>query len=274
MPVLDFHVHVGRRDHLTPSFIDYYGTVLGPEALQVLDDLTPEGMSHYLDGEAVDHAVVLAEYSPSVTGVVPNEFTADFCSRSHRLTAFGSLDPRSRDNAGEQVEYCVKRLGCKGIKLLPSYGHYSPSDPWLYPAYEVAQNLNVPVMFHTGTSLFPGTKVRYAHPLLLDEVAEDFRRLSIVMSHGGRPFWYKEAEWMLRRHANVFVDISGIPPQHLLEAFPKMDQLSERFVFGSDWPNIPSVGAQVARIQALPLSQRTLDNLLWDNGARLLSFDR
>jgi len=215
----------------------------------------------------------LAEYSPCATGVVPSEFVSHFCSKVDCLIPFGSLDLNSEVDPGLQTERYVKELGCRGLKLLPSYGHFFPNDPRLFPAYEVARDLGIPIMFHTGTSLFPGTRVCFADPLLWDDVAEQFRDLEIVLCHGGRPFWYKQAEWMLARHKNVSIDISGIPPKQLRAAFPKWEKHPERFLFGSDWPNISSIAAQVRQIEQLHLRPETLEALLWGNASRLLGID-
>lgn len=270
MTVLDFHVHIGRREHLTSRFVQYYEALLGPGVLELLDGITPGSFLAYLDREGIDYAVVLSEYSPQVTGAVPSEFTAQFCAGSERLIPFGSVNLDGSVDPAVQVERCVKELACRGLKLLPSYGGYYPDDPRILPAYEVARDLGIPVMFHTGTSLFPGTRIRYAHPLLLDDVAEDFPGLTIIMCHAGRPFWYKEAEWMVHRHPNVYIDISGIPPKQLPHVLPKLERFPDRFLFGSDWPNLQSIGDQVSRVRSLPFKPSTIQAILWDNAARLL----
>lgn len=273
MRVLDIHIHIGRREHLTPRFISYFEETFGPDLLLLMDTFTPEAFDRFLGGEGVERGVILSEYSPQATGVVPSEFVAEVARQTDRLIPFGSIDLRSPVDTGIQTERCVKELGCRGLKLLPPYGHFYPADPGLFPAYEVARELDIPVMFHTGTSLFPGTRVRFADPLLLDDVAEEFPELAIVMSHGGRPFWYKQAEWMLARHKRVYIDISGIPPKQLLTAFPKLEKFPDRFLFGSDWPNIASIADQVRRVQQLSLRTATLSAILWDNAARLLKID-
>lgn len=272
--ILDIHAHIGRRRQLNPRMIDYFEETIGPETLGVLDHITPESFLGYLDQEGVDYCAFLAEYSPETTGIIPSEFIAGFCRSSDRLIPIGSVDLGSAEDAASQTERCVKELGCRGLKLLPSYGHFYPDDPRILPAYEVARDLGIPVMFHTGTSLFPGSRIRYANPLLLDDVAEDFPDLTIVMCHGGRPFWYKESEWMLARHRNCHIDVTGIPPKQLPEIFPKLEKFSDRFVFGSDWPNIPSIGRQVEAIRELPLSTSVIGRLLWEIGARMLGLDR
>ncbi len=270
MKILDFHIHVGRSTHLIPKMIEHLRETMGEAALQLLDKLTTESFLHFLSMEGVDQGVLLADYSPKVTGEVPNDFVKEFCGSSGTLIPFASIKFSSSVEPAAQVESAVVELGCRGVKLLPSYAHFYPDDPRILPVYESAQSLEIPVMFHTGTSLFPGTRIKYAHPLLLDEIAENFSRLSIVMSHGGRPFWYKEAEWLLMRHKNMYIDISGIPARQLKTNFPKIEKLSDRFIFGSDWPNIPSIKAQASKIMEQKFSETFLKKLFWENGMRLV----
>ncbi|MFH0957434.1 MAG: amidohydrolase family protein [Pseudomonadota bacterium] len=269
--VIDFHVHVGKREHLNTAFISYFIEQYGMTALEAMDALTPESFSAFLDSQNVSKAVLLSEYSPEVTGIVPVEFTVNFAGNREKLIPFGSININSDLDTGAQAEHALAALGCKGLKLLPSYGFYYPYDRRLYAAYEAASKLGAVVMFHTGTSLFPKTRIRYANPLLLDDVANDFPNLNIVMSHGGRPFWYAEAEWLLRRHPNVFVDISGIPPLQLPKNFPKLEKFDDRFVFGSDWPNVISIRNQIDQVTRLPYKVETIEAILFRNAARLLS---
>ena len=273
MNLIDIHIHVGKREHLTDSFLNYFLQQFGEAALKAMDDLTPDNFTRFLEVEGVDKGVLLSEYSPQVTGVVPNEFTAEFAGGSDRLIPFASIDINSSTDTGVQAEYALRDLGCKGLKLLPSYGYYFPNDPRMYAAYEVAQSYSVTVMFHTGTSLFPKTRVRFADPLLLDDVAVDFPKLKIVMCHGGRPFWYQESEWMLRRHPNLFIDISGIPPFQLPRNFPKLEKLYDRFIFGSDWPNVVSIKSQADQVRRLPYKPEIVESILWKNATRILNID-
>ncbi len=273
MRVLDFHLHIGRREHLNPRMISFFHTLFGTGVLEFLDTLTPDALVSFLDSQGVEKAVVLAEHSPHATGIIPNSFVADFCSGSDRLIPVASLDPNSVPDTGSALEEAVGELGCKALKLYPSYAYFYPNDERLYPAYETASGLGIPVMLHTGSSVFPGSRIKYADPLLLDDVAEDFPDLNIVLCHGGRPFWYKQAEWMLLRHRNVHIDISGIPPKRLPEAFPKLDRFRDRFIFGSDWPQVPVIRDHADKLAGLSWPEELLQDVLWANGARLLHID-
>ncbi len=270
MNVIDFHIHMGRRHHLTEHLIEFLKKDIGEEVLQQLDNITPQELSEFLASQGVDHAVMLAEYTPKTTGIVPNEFVSEFCGLTDRLIPFCSVNLEGETTPAAQVEHAINELGCRGIKLLPPYAHFYPDDPRILPVYEIASNLGIPIMFHTGTSLFPGSRIRYANPLLLDDVAEDFPNLTIIMCHAGRPFWYAESEWMIRRHKNIYVDIAGIPPKQIPAIFPKLDRFPDRFIFGSDWPNIPSIRDQIDCVREFPFRPEVIDAILWGNAARLL----
>jgi hypothetical protein len=71
----------------------------------------------------------------------------------------------------------------------------------------------------------------------LDDVALDFPDLRIIMAHGGRPLWMDEAFFIMRRHRNVYLELSGIPPLRLLEYFPRIEEIGDRVVWGTDWPS-------------------------------------
>lgn len=272
MPLLDFHLHVGTKHHWTPWVMSYFAKTNPEYTKRMSEKINYKTVIAYLDSQAVDKAVVLSEYAPKTTGVVSNEFTAAFCWGSERLIPFGSI---SLDNGAEQpavqAEHCIRALGCRGLNLLPTYAHFYPTDPRLLPVYEVASAHGVPVMFHTGTSILKGSRLRYGHPFLLDDVADDFPNLKIVMCHGGRPFWYSEAEWMLCRHENCYIDISGIPPSRLPTIFPHLEKFRDRFLFGSDWPAIRSIAQHARKIEELPFSSLTIEAMLWGNGSHLLA---
>ena len=124
----------------------------------------------------------------------------------------------------EAREKYIVEMGFKGLKLYPTYQHFFPNQNDVYPIYEKALELNIPVMFHTGSSIYKHSKLKYGDPLYLDEVAADFPDLKIVMAHSGRGFWYDKAFFISRIHKNLYMEISGLPPQKLLHYFPDLEK--------------------------------------------------
>ena len=153
-----------------------------------------------------------------------------------------------------------------------SWPDRTPNEAVMYPLYARAEELGLPVMFHTGTSRFAGTRLRLAQPMLLDDVAVDFPRLPILMAHAGRGVWYEEAALLATLHENVYLEISGLPARNLERYFPRLERVAEKMVFGSDFPGLPSVAENIAIIRGL-FSSEVARKVLWDNGTRLLGLD-
>ncbi len=144
----------------------------------------------------------------------------------------------------------------------------------MYPLYAKAQELGIPMLVHTGSSVFKGARIKYGDPLHLDDVAIDFPELNILMAHSGRPFWYEQAFWMARQHKNVYMEVSGLPAKNLLEYFPRLEMLASKVVYGSDWPGNPDLQRNVKAIRALPISDEAKQAILYDNAARILKIDK
>ncbi|MCK5563402.1 amidohydrolase family protein, partial [Candidatus Bathyarchaeota archaeon] len=81
---------------------------------------------------------------------------------------------------------------------------------------------------------------------------------------------YDIAFFLAKRHRNVHIDISGLPPKNLLKYFPDLEEIGDKVIFGSDWPGVPSVKVNVDAIQRLPLKTETKRKILGENALKLL----
>ena len=105
---------------------------------------------------------------------------------------------------------------------------------------------------------------RFADCFKRAPVFDYFPKLKILMAHGGRPLWMNTAFFLLRRHRNVFLDISGIPPKSLLKYFPRLEEIAHKTLFGTDWPGpgVPDIRQNLDEFRALPLSESTKETIL------------
>lgn len=149
---------------------------------------------------------------------------------------------------------------------------YRVGDEGLAAIYATAEEMRRPVMIHTGTSIFPGARNRFADPIAVDDVAVDFPRLSLILAHAGRPLYMETAVFLARRHPNVHMDLSGIPPKKLLEYLPRLEELSDKCLWGTDYPSpgVLSIRRNIEEFLALPLSEAARERILWSNAATLL----
>jgi predicted TIM-barrel fold metal-dependent hydrolase len=232
---------------------------------------SPKAFLKYLDSAGVDRAVLINYVAPEVIGFTAgvNQYVADYTKENpKRLISCGGLHPRTSNNILQDVEE-ILRLKIRMIKIHPPHQLLFPNDyqngvKELEIIYRAAEANGIPVMFHTGTSIFHGARNRYGDPIFIDDVAVDFPKMKILLAHGGRPLWMHTSFFLLRRHHNVFLDISGIPPNALLKYFPRLDEIAHKTLFGTDWPGpgVPEIRKNVEDFKALPLREETKQQIL------------
>ncbi len=274
MTITDCHIHIQPVEMFKPAAHDVMKRARG-----TYDDVleycrNPKALLNYLDSIAVDRAVLINYVAPEVMGFTPevNQWVADYCKEDpKRLIPCGSVHPRHTKNVEVDMEQLI-RLGIRLIKIHPPHQLLFPNDYLsrvreLETIYAMAQNAGFPVMVHTGTSIFPNARNKYGDPIHLDDVAVDFPKLKILMAHGGRPLWMNTAFFLLRRHKNIYLDISGIPPKSLLEYFPRLEEIAVRTLFGTDFPcpGIPDIKKNLDQVRALPLKDETKTKILSTN---------
>ena len=103
-----------------------------------------------------------------------NDAAAALASRApDKIIGFMSVHPDEPDVIDE-IERSVHDLGLRGMKLGPNYQGFDPVLGNAFRVYRKAQELGLPIVFHQGTSPFPDAPLRYAHPMVMDEIAAEF----------------------------------------------------------------------------------------------------
>ena len=275
-PVIDFHIHTIYYDYSTPGLMEFFEKncrdAAGDLPAYIEKYKDPATFAAHLNDSGADYGVILAEYCPINTGIATNENVYNFCLGQKSLIPFACLNPYMLSNPAAELERLVKDMGFRGLKLYPSYDLFYPNDPIMYPVYSKAQELGIPVMMHTGSSTFYGTRIKYCDPIFFDDLAVDFPNLNLLMCHSGRGFWYDRAFFLSRLHKNLYMEISGLPPQKLFDYFPEFERNADKIIFGTDWPAL-NIKANIAGIRALPLKEENIAKILGGNAARLLKID-
>ncbi len=269
LKVIDFHIHIGRKEHWHEWVHSFQKAAQSEYYDRYEEMIDPVKFAAYLKSHQIERAVILPEISPITTGTVSNEYVFDFCRDKDIFLPFCTINPTLVSDLAQELKKFID-MGAKGIKLYPSYNHFFPNEKKIYSVYSLAVEHGLPVLVHTGSSVFKGSKIKYANPLHLDDVAADFPELSILMAHSGRGLWYEEAFFLSRLHKNLYLEISGLPPKNLLNYFPDMEKNIDKYVYGSDWPGIKTIDINVHAIQELPLAEVSVKKILYDNAARIL----
>ena len=276
MNVFDVHIHVQPWQNVKPEALALIEDDAHADAREILS--TPENVLRYLDGEGVERACCINYVSPDVMGFTRevNDWIANF-TKDHRdrLIAVGSVNPLHEMNVRDEIRR-VLDLGIGMIKIHPPHQLFSPNayrgELWpLAEIYRECEERGVPVMFHTGTSIFPKARTVFADPMPIDDVAIDFPKLPIILAHAGRPLYGETAFFLARRHPNVNIDVSGIPPKTLLRYFPRLAAIADKVLWGTDWPSpgVISIRKNIADFRALGLGEEVERKVLWENATRL-----
>jgi predicted TIM-barrel fold metal-dependent hydrolase len=269
--ILDFHTHPWRPEDLAPATVAFIRRI-SPAVREHGDRLhDPEYAADVLRAQGIEHAVMLAEHCPRSSGNVRSETVLELCRQSRGFfLPFASVDPNTDPDPLSLLQAYLDQ-GIVGLKLYPSYQFWYPNDVRAYPLYEACEKAGIPVLFHIGSSVIPGTRMKYCDPIYLDDLAVDFPRLNVVMAHGGRGFWYDACAFLAAHHPNFHIDVTGLVPDRLLEHFPALERISRKVVFGSDWPALPRTPEQNAQtIRGLGLSHEATERILYGNAAALL----
>ena len=275
IPLIDAHVHAARLPTLKSSWKEWADRFGADVPLNELYDeegtLIPQRFDEYMAAEGVDVAILLCEYSPKATGIQPIEDLLPITQYNpERFKLMANLNPHYHFPLTDELERQMG-LGAVGPKLHPVHGGFAPNDPALYPVYGVCQREGLPVVIHCGTSVFPGSTNRYADPILMEDVARDFPDLTVVLAHGGRGWWYNAAAFLATMRPNVWIEISGLPPQKLPEYYARYDfeRLAKKMIFGTDWPGVPGNRANALVLFELGLKRETLEKILYKNALRV-----
>ncbi|HUK89003.1 MAG TPA: amidohydrolase family protein [Blastocatellia bacterium] len=228
-------------------------------------------------------AVIFAIDAESRSGdrYVGNDYVASVVAKyPGQFIGFASVDPWKGAMAVRELERAVTELGLRGLKMMQITQAFFPNDERFYPLWEKCSALGVPVLFHTGQTGVgagspggAGLKLKYAQPLLIDDVAADFPDLKIIMAHPAVP-WQEEQLSVALHKANVYIDLSGWSPKYFRPILVQYAStlLQDKVLFGSDYPAIQP-DRWLKDFEALGLKEEVQQKILLENARKLLGIE-
>lgn len=225
MTIIDCHTHIGKNENINYS----------------VDQLLRS-----MDKAHIDKSLVFAGELNDCS----NDFLLkEILPHKDRLYGIAAFHP-NQDNNYEimKLKYLLESGNIFGVKFYLGYDYWYPTDEKIYSALNMMSAFDIPAIFHCGDCLnsVKGAKLKYAHPLGIDEVAVDFPDQKIVIAHLAYP-WHRDAAEVVYKNKNVFTDISGFVygnfgldnERHfkkVLDEFVEISGNSDKILFGSDAP--------------------------------------
>jgi hypothetical protein len=263
--IIDSHTHIYPETHAAKTI----KTVKERSGIQVYSDGTEKSLLASMNQAGVDLSLVsnIATRPGQVKPI--NQWLHDRSSK--KILALATWHPDLAMGPEKIAE--LKQRGFKGFKFHPDYQDFFVDDRRMYPFYEIAATLDLPILFHAGLDLGLPDPI-HCTPQGLRKVLETFPGLRIVAAHmGGDQAWEETEAELLGR--DIYLDTSFVlrkMPPLILERFFKKHAI-ERFLFGSDSP----WGGQVQDLEfllSLPfLNEKEKEMVLGQNAARLYRID-
>jgi predicted TIM-barrel fold metal-dependent hydrolase len=244
--IIDAHLHV-----VNPN-------LPGSKAINALLDgpaqTLAEALRKEMDEVGVEQALAmgcLTTDPEDPLGIVSTERVTSLMPSVHII---GVADPRRTD--GDHLSRVEQHLAAGrvvALKCYLGYLYYGPKSPGYAPYIQTGRPLHLPVIFHTGDTYSSSAKLKFAHPLLIDEVAVEHPDVHFVAAHFGNP-WLMDAALVVYKNHNVWADLSGllvgdsayfsdVQRRGVVQAVARrvaeaMDfsEKPDHFLYGSDWP--------------------------------------
>jgi len=273
--IIDAHVHVPRLSTVSAAWYqwarDYSKNEPWHEAFGPDGDPSPRRFDALMAGQGVAVALLFAEYSPRATGIQPADDLLPIIEYNpERFRLVANVNPEIHPDVVAEAKRQLA-MGAVAVKVHPVHGGFRPDTPVLRGVYELCAERDVPLVTHTGPSIFPGSTPEAGDPNLLRPIAEMFPTLTVVLAHGGRGGHYEDAADMALSHPNIWLDLAGLPPKRLPVYYQATDltKLARKWIFGTDWPGVPGIAANARAIADLGLPPDVLDGVLAGNARRV-----
>lgn len=158
----------------------------------------------------------------------------------NRLWGMASMNPHFYpEDYDRETRRCIKELGFVGMKITPpGHGCTANCKDGMH-VFELAQELGVPVMVHSGLG------IPFSSPVNIQDAAKTFPDVKIVLAHCGANFCTSEAILMAQMYDRVYLEPSGAG----LEACIAMVEAvgPEKIMFSTDV--IPQTATEVEKFR-------------------------
>jgi len=273
LAAFDVHVHLESTDARTAADTaakKYFGDSGAPREGNAL--------AEYYRSKNI--AFVIFAVDEQLTGRtrVTNEEVVHFAEENSDIAIpFASIDPNRGTLGVQEAKRLVSAGKVRGLKLHPPVQKFVPNDLLAYPLYEVFAEARLPVIFHTGHSGLGtgmpgggGIRLKYGHPMPIDDVAVDFPEMPIIMAHPSFP-WQDEAISICLHKPNVYIDLSGWSPKYFPPTLIQYANtlLKDKILFGSDYPLI-TPDRWLADFEKIAIRDEVRPLILKENALRLL----
>ncbi|MCG8406808.1 MAG: amidohydrolase family protein [Phycisphaerales bacterium] len=241
--IVDCHTHIWESpEQLGKAKLELQSRIHRGMEASAREGAMPDASAeqHLRASEPVDKSFVLGFKSRYLSAEIPSDLVSSYVKQHpDKLIGVAGIDPTNLNEALEEMQRAYDEHGMRAITVSPAAQDFHPADSRAMQVFSEAARLKKPVFVHQGIHFSPASKMEFARPSLLDEVARELPQLKLVIAHLGYP-WIDECIVLLGKHPNVFADISSLihRPWQAYDALLAVYQYGviDKLLFGSDFP--------------------------------------
>ncbi len=232
----------------------------------------------------ITHAIVIPDNIESGLKIADLTKARELINGYNNLFLLGSPQIIQRGNTElENYKKLLEEGIIKGIKLFPGHDPYNPTDERCQPYYDLLQELDYPVIIHTGeVSSDPNINnpLQYNDPKYIVEVANKYPKLKVIITH----YCWPKLEYcyeITKNTPNIYFELAACADGEVLEASGGIEKMREvlkktvedrpdKVIYGTDWPmcdwgSKSGFAHHIELVKSLGLSQETEEMIFSKN---------
>jgi hypothetical protein len=260
--IIDSHLHISIYYNNATNLVGVF-------------DLYLKEMEKY----SISAAILIPDNIEGSSNIADLEKLIELIGERKNLFMLGS--PQIIERGSEEVDKYKKLLEqgvIKGLKFFPGHDPYFPTDERCQPYYEICQQLNVPITFHTGANSGNSEAAKWNDPKHIVEVAKNYPALKIIITH----YYWPKLDYcyeITKNIPNIYFEIAALTDLEVIEESGGIDKIKEVLlktiserpngvIFGTDWP-MCGIEEHIKLIKSLGLSKEAEDGVFFVNSVRV-----
>lgn len=213
-------------------------------------DNSEESLLASMDAAGVDVSIVMPSAGCADAGEIHDRIAQLAVKNSKRIFGMIQINPHTdRDSFVAEAVRCVRELGFVGIKIHPLGYAVNPRSRDAEMVFQVARELSIPVMIHTGSGL------PWSLPALWIPLAQQYPNVPVVLAHAGMGIFTAEAHLAATMCSNVFLETSWAKPHELQWLVDELG--AHRIMMGGDLNS--NLAVELFKYRSLNLESRELE---------------
>ncbi|MDR3583184.1 MAG: amidohydrolase family protein [Candidatus Pacebacteria bacterium] len=228
-----------------------------------------------MEKNGVRAAIIIPDNIEGSDNIADLDKAVELIGERRNLFLLGSPQIIQR-GSGELEKYrkLLEEEKIKGLKFFPGHDPYYPTNERCLPYYELCQELDVLVLFHTGENSGDSVCANWNDPKYIVEIAKKYPQLKVIITH----YYWPKLDYcyeITKDIPNIYFELATLADSEVIEKSGGIKKIKEilqktisdrpnKVIFGTDWP-MCKIEEHVELVKSLGLSEDVGDGVFGRN---------